>query len=81
PIAEAARRAALTTETVRGWVNRTGNTLTTKTIGGIAHVRFADVRAESDAKLRANPLRRPIQRRPTSAPKFKKHEAPGSRTP
>lgn len=81
PIAEAARRACLSTETVRGWVNRTTNPLSVQSIGGTAHIRLADVIAERDAKSVANPKRRLAQRLPTHAPKLEERDAPRARKP
>jgi hypothetical protein len=82
PIAEAARRAGLTTETVRGWVRRDRDQLPTKKVGAVLCVRLADVNAERQAKaVVGNPLDRPRNHRPPSAPKFEKRDTPDSRRP
>jgi hypothetical protein len=80
PISEAARRAELTTETVRGWVRRDRDALPTKKVGAVLCVRLADVIAERDAKaVIGNPLNRPRDHRPPSAPKLGESDALRSR--
>jgi len=56
-IADAARQAELSPDTVRGWVRRQKNPLKVKQVGATLHVSLASVLAERDAKRAAeNPL-------------------------